>query len=526
MPENEKDKVLLLEKGKNGLLRVIFGRTMVIILLLAVQIFIMIYAFGSLVKYIPYFWGVYILTTFICILVIINRPYNPCIQVSWLILILTVPVIGIGLYLYVDTQLGYRYLNRCLNQRIQETGKLLSQDPAVLHAIEQEDGGRRGTINICRYAMQHGGFPVYVNTETEYYPMGELAFPYMLEALEGAETFIFIEYFIVREGYMWGRILKILEEKVKEGVEVRVMYDGTCAVTLLPYGYPAELEKLGIQCKMFSPLRPVLSTHYNNRDHRKIMVVDGKVGFTGGLNLADNYINLTHPYGVWKDNAIRIQGEAVQSLTMMFLQMWNIHKPGENYEAYLNKQSIVEKTAGYIMPYGDNPLDDENVAEMIYIDILNRAERYVHIMTPYLIIDNEMLTALTFAAKRGVEVILILPYISDGKAVDALAKSYYKQLIRGGVQIYEYMPGFVHSKVFVSDDVSAVVGTINLDYRSLYHHFECAVYLHRCPSVAEVEADIQQTLRESKQITEADWKRVRLYKRAAGRVLRLIAPLM
>ena len=318
--------------------------------------------------------------------------------------------------------------------------------------------------------------------------------------------------------------MDVLERKARQGVEVRVMYDGTCAVAKVPYQYPRQLEKLGIQCKMYAPLRLFMSTHYNNRDHRKILVVDGRTAFTGGINLADEYINRTARFGHWKDTGVMISGEAVRGFTMMFLQMWEVSDWREqDYRRYLEASGPVE-AEGFVLPYGDSPFDGENVSEMVYMDVLDRASEYVHITTPYLILDHEMMTALTYAAKRGVEVTIITPAIPDKKAVFAVTQSYYWELIEAGVNIYEYTPGFIHAKMFVSDGATAVVGSINLDYRSLYHHFECAALLYRSSAVAEVERDFQTTLARCRPITlEENWKPMR---RLLGWVLRPLAPLL
>ena len=318
---------------------------------------------------------------------------------------------------------------------------------------------------------------------------------------------------------------KDLEQKVQEGVEVRVLYDGTCAVALLPYSYPKQLEAIGIRCKMFAPLRPLVSTHYNNRDHRKILVIDGKVAFTGGINLADEYINRKVRYGHWKDNAILIRGEAVRSFTLMFLQMWNTECwKLEDCAPYL--KVFPAEGQGLYIPYGSCPYDSERLAEMVYMDLINRARRYVHIMTPYLVIDNEMATALTFAAKRGVDVSLILPHIPDKKYMFALAKTYYPQLLEAGVRIFEYTPGFVHAKNVVADDLYGVVGTINMDYRSMFLHFEDAVLLYRDPTLLDVKADFLATQLQCREITleqclERSWPR-RLFRS----ILRVLAPLL
>jgi cardiolipin synthase len=324
---------------------------------------------------------------------------------------------------------------------------------------------------------------------------------------------------------MWGSILEVLSRKAKEGVEVRVLYDGMNAFTNLPYNYPKQLESLGIRCKMFAPVRPFVSTHYNNRDHRKITVIDGHTAFTGGINLEDRYINIRSPYGHWKDTAVMVKGDAVQSFTMMFLQMWNYNERERIFTPYLALPEHPQKTEGYVIPYGDTPMDDENVGEMVYLDMLNRATDYAWIMTPYLIPDNELLTALQFAAKRGVDVRLILPGIPDKKTVYALSRSYYRQLLDAGVKIYEYSPGFIHSKTFVSDDETAVIGTANMDFRSLYLQFECGAWMYRTEAVNELRDDFLKTLDVCREITAADC-RYNPFIRFFQEFCRLFAPLM
>ena len=424
----------------------------------------------------------------------------------------------------MELDIGHRVLNRRLGEEMEETATLLPE-PVGLSA--EEAGAAPELAGLSRYTWAHGRFPLYRNTAVRYLPSGETSLEAMLEDLRAAKDFIFLEFFIIEEGYMWGRVLKVLEDKIREGVEVRVMYDGTCALFRLPYRYPEMLKKLGIQCKMFSPIRPVISAHYNNRDHRKILVIDGRVAYTGGVNLADEYVNINSRFGHWKDVSLRLEGDAVRSFTLMFLQMWNVNEAGDRYAHYLDAPAAGPVEApGWVLPYGDSPVDNERVGELVYTDILSCARRYVHIMTPYLILDTEMIASLTFAAKRGVEVCILLPHIPDKRYAFALAKTHYAELMQAGVRIFEYTPGFVHAKVFVSDDCKAVVGTINLDYRSFYLHFECAAYLRDVPAVADIEADFQATLAQSQEITEDDLKRIPITTRLAGWLLKVVAPVM
>ena len=372
-----------------------------------------------------------------------------------------------------------------------------------------------------------GSFPVYDETDVTYFPLGEDKFEAMLTELERAEKFIFLEYYIVDEGEMWGRVLEILTRKAAQGVDVRLMYDGTCEFYLLPGDYPEKLKGLGIQCKPFSPVRPLLSTHYNYRDHRKILVIDGHTAFTGGVNLADEYINRITRFGHWKDTAVMVRGEAARSFTLMFLQMWAVNERVPEFGKFLCAPTRHPgDPKGFVMPYADSPLDDERVGEQVYLDLLHRAQRYVHIMTPYLIIDSEMENALRYAARRGVDVKLILPGIPDKKMPYALAKTHFPGLMEAGVEIYFYDPGFVHAKSFVVDGREAVVGTINLDYRSLYHHFECACWMYGVDAVADIEADYQQTLALCTPVTEQTLRATRPGERWTGFVLKFLAPLL
>ena len=515
----EEEPVLLLDKGKQGIFHLIFGRTGVVILLLLVQLGLYLAAFMRLQEL---YYGPAILLSLVVALVEVSRRGNPSVKLSWVLLTMLAPVLTIPLYLLVNADLGHRLAHFRLREIDRETARYAPPRPDLRRELEERDPGAAG---LAAY-LERQGFPLYQNSDAKYFPLGEDMFEEVLAQLERARSFIFLEYFIIQEGYMWGRILSILERKVKEGVEVRLLYDGTCALTKVPYYYPQELEKIGIQCKMYAPLRPVVSTHYNNRDHRKILVVDGRVAFTGGINLADEYINRRVLHGHWKDTAVMVSGEAVRGFTLMFLQMWNVDtRQAEDYPRYLDVTRPMA-APGFVLPYGDRPFDGEMVGEMVYMDILNRARRYVHITTPYLIVDNEMVTALTYAAKRGVEVVLIVPAIPDKKYVYALHQVYYRELIEAGVEIREYTPGFIHAKMFVSDDTTAVVGSINLDYRSLYLHFECAALLYGAAAVADVERDFQATRAVSRTITVEDCKRRKLRWRFFGWILRPLAPLM
>lgn len=524
----DKNEIKLNKKTLGKPLRLIFGRTTYLVFALLIQLGVLFNTFQWLSDHVFYIYGGFILLSATVVIYIINKRQNPSYQLAWVIPVLVFPVFGALFYLFVELQLGTKQMDKRLDFLTKETRPYLEQDEFVMRHLSQIS---RGTASLAHYMDKYGHYPIYNRTYAEYYPLGDAMYPHLLKELRAAKRYIFLEYFIIERGEMWDSILDILKEKVSQGVEVRVMYDGMCSLTLLPYHYPKQLQKLGIKCKMFSPVRPVLSSAQNNRDHRKIVVIDGHTAFTGGVNLADEYINRKVRFGHWKDTAIMLKGDAVNSFLMMFLQMWNVtERRQENYAQYAAAPDYVYPAnlnmGGYVMPYGDSPLDEETVGQHVYIDILNEARYYVHIMTPYLILDSDMITALTFAAKRGIETIIIMPHIPDKMYAYLLARSYYAELLLAGVKIYEYTPGFVHAKVFTSDDTKAVVGTVNLDYRSLHLHFECAVYLFRNQAVDQVEADFQNTLARCQEITLEDCRQYPFPKKLAGSVLRLFAPLM
>ena len=512
------------ESRKKAFKVVIYGRILMIIALLSIQITILGLAFMWLSEDLPYVYGGFTILTAILVIYILNKNENPSFKLAWMVLLVISPVFGALFYLFVKFQLESKLINYKLLKIIDETQAHLSQDEEVINELEEVD---MQVANLAKYMVNIGGYPIYKNTDIKYFSLGEEKFEEMKKQIKKAEKFIFMEYFIVEESYMWNSILELLEDKVKEGVEVRFMYDGMCSLSLLPYDYPEFIKDKGIKCKMFSPIKPVLSTAQNNRDHRKILVIDGKIAFNGGINLGDEYINRIERFGHWKDTAVMLKGDAVKSFTLMFLQMWNINERNhDDFEKYISVAREEQNVEGYVMPYGDSPLDNENVGENVYLDILATAKKYVHIMTPYLIIDNEMMTALTYAAKRGIDVKLILPSIPDKKSAFMLARTYYPELIQAGVKIYEYTPGFVHAKVFTSDDKKAVVGTINLDFRSLYLHFECATFFYNVPTISSIEEDFQLTLTKCKQITMDDYNKLGIFYKIGGGFLKLIAPLM
>ena len=523
--QGESSGMRLLKGGKRGFFRILFSRVGLIVLLLLLQIALILAVMLWLYKLLPHFLVVQGLFVIVMVVILINSRADASSKITWLVLIMSAPLFGTLLYIYVRMDIGHRLLRDKLRGIIGETKTMLTQEPEVMERLK---AAHPEAAALDVYLNQSGCFPVYENCEVKYFPLGEDKFKELIPRLEEAKDFIFLEYFIIEEGYMWGRILEILCRKAAEGVDVRLMYDGTNEFSTLPGSYPRLLAEYGIKCRPFAPMTPFVSTHYNFRDHRKILVIDGKVAFTGGINLSDRYINIGSPYGHWKDTGIMLRGRAVDSFTLLFLQMWNMGTGECEYQKYLNAPDAEPQSPspGWVIPYGDSPLDNFRVGEMVYIDILNRAERYVHIMTPYLILDGELETALRFAAQRGVDVELILPGIPDKPVPYALAKTHYAALLEAGVKIYEYTPGFVHAKVFVSDDCKAVVGSINLDYRSLYHHFECAAYMCDTPCIADIEADFISTRAQCRKVTVESMKDIKWTTKFVGCITKAISTML
>lgn len=515
------------QKPKSVAFKIVFSHTMITVLLILVQLALFFGIFFYLGSYSTVILVFLNLLGVITLLYLINKDDMPEFKLAWAIPICLLPVFGTLLFLFVDHNFGSKNHKRQLRKQIKKSEEYLQRSDKTQQQLNRLP---RRAQAMFDYVQKIGGYPAYDGGEVTYFPMGKDKWEDLLEELEEAREFIFLEYFIVEQGEMWDSVLEILKKKVKEGVEVRVMYDGMCSIRMLPRRYPKTLRSYGIKAKVFAPILPLLSTHQNNRDHRKILVIDGRVAYNGGVNFADEYIGRKIRFGKWKDTAIKISGRAVDSFTVMFLQMWNINESAkkQEYAKYLKKinDSEVREKQGFIMPYGDGPHQKENVAENIYMDMLYTAEKYVHIMTPYFIVDKELLDAMKYAAKRGVDVKVILPHIPDKKVAFALARNNYPKLLEAGIQVYEYMPGFMHAKVFSSDDKKAIVGTINLDYRSLYHHFECATYIYDNPVVTDIERDFSKTLLECRQVDMAYYKKIPAKLRALGWIMNFFGPLM
>lgn len=526
--ENLKQKknfiLLLLRK----LLKLLFNRIFYVVFAMLIQlgwIFVMVLKIAAFSRYVDIFIGI---VGVLIVLWIVNKEINPSYKLAWTMLILSLPILGVTLYFLFGKSRIASIMDRQFVKRIEESSELMQDDPETVSGLWER---APSAAMQSHYISSASHFPVHQNTSAEYFQVGDDMFPVLVKELKQAKKYIFIEYFIINDGVMWQTILDILEQKAAEGVDVRLIYDGFGCLTTLPHKYYEELRKKGITCQVFNPFRPILNIIQNNRDHRKLCIIDGWVGFTGGINLSDEYINQKERFGHWKDTAIMLKGEAVWNMTVMFLHMWAVIGRTEekiDYEVYLPHRNHQEQFMGngFVQPFCDTPLDEEIVGENVYLNIINKARRYVYICTPYLIIDNEMMTALCLAAKNGVDVRIMTPGTPDKKLVFLLTQSYYRQLLENGVKIYEYQPGFLHAKTFVCDDEIAVVGTINLDYRSLYLHFEDGVWIYGNDVIWSMKEDFVQTLEDCHTVPLEFCKNRKIPVRIMQNVLRAFAPML
>lgn len=510
------------------LMKLLFNRIFYVAVALLIQLGWILITVWKLSAYSQYFSVGIRIVSIIVVLWIVNKNMNPSYKLGWTLLIMAAPAFGLVLYLVFGNSRIANAFQKKYEEIQRESSEYMKQDSGIIERLEKQD---YTAANQSRYISSFSGFPVHENTTAEYFQVGDDMFPVLVRELGQAKHFIYIEYFIINDGVMWQTILDILERKAKEGVDVRLLYDDFGCLTTLPHKYDRVLIEKGIKCKVFNRFRPILNIIQNNRDHRKICVIDGHTGFTGGINLADEYINQKERFGHWKDTAVMLKGDAVWNMTAMFMDMWTTLSGGKgawNFEDYLPHRYHPKpfESDGFVQPFCDSPLDREIVGEHVYLNIINRAKHYVYICTPYLIIDNEMMTALCLAAKSGVDVRIMTPGIPDKKIVFLLTQSYYEPLLEAGVKIYEYQPGFLHAKSFVCDDEVAVVGTINLDYRSLYLHFEDGVWMYRNKVIRDILADFKETLDYCHPVDLEFCRNRNIVVRAIQSILRLMAPLL
>lgn len=502
----------------------LFSRTALTLLAILLQVLIYTYIFGWLATSYLYVSLAFTVIGVFFVIIVINRDMSASYKVPWIVVLLAMPIMGVVIYLLF----GYPRLRRSQKKRfvkvLEETKKYGVLRDETMNALSGED---QIAATQAQYLFNATRMPLWRGCDTEYFASGEEAFVRLKERLKEAKKFIFMEYFIIEDGKMWGEILDILLERHLAGVEVKVMYDDFGCSGRIKHNYCDVLTEKGIDCVKFNKLTPLVTAIHNNRDHRKITVIDGEVAFTGGYNLCDEYINVTSPFGYWKDSGVMLKGEAVMNFTLMFLRQFAVWSGQTiDFDKYLSV-SPNRREDGYVLPFGDGPapIYNDTVGEEAYLNVINQAKRYVYITTPYLIVDYHITKALKAAAKRGVDVRIITPGIPDKKLVNIMTKSSYYGLIKDGVKIYEFVPGFIHAKSFVADDSIGIVGTINLDYRSLVHHFECAVWMYKTRAVSQMKVDFDNTLYKCRSI-DAKTARLKWYQKLASSVLMLFAPLM
>lgn len=518
-----------LQKGKQGfftrIAKILFHRAVLVSLFILLQLIVLAVPVIWFARYSFWFYALYLVVAVAAVLKIISGRYQAAYKIAWVVPVLTVPVFGGLMYLlYGGNKMGKRARQKMALQEEMVRTYMGRADAETTRALT-EMGGQ--ALTQSRYLEDASFSPPHIHTETTYFPLGDDMFPRMKEELEKAEKFIFLEYFIIHPGQMWNEILDILRRKAAQGVDVRVMYDDVGCLYTLPSGYDRQLQEMGIQCEVFNRYRPVVTLRLNNRDHRKIMVVDGNVAFTGGINLADEYINAIERFGHWKDTGVMLRGDAVWNFTVMFLSAWDLLREDvEDFDRFRPSLAPGQvESDGVVQPYDDSPLDDKPVGANVYHNLISKATDYVWLTTPYLVIDDDITSALCVAAQSGVDVRIITPHIPDKKIVFELTRAHYQILLEHGVRIFEYTPGFIHAKNFVVDDRYATVGTVNMDYRSLYLHFECGVWMAGSSAIADVKEDFLATQANSQEIFLEDARQFSRHKRLAHAFLRAFAPL-
>ena len=506
---------------KNGVKRLIFA--CLAILLQVIAVFLIN---GFFVEKVELFAILTRVVGALLVLFIYNESKPSAMKMTWMILMMALPIFSISFYLLVGLNGHTLKMGRRYREVDEGLLPLLASGGEPMERLDKED---HRAANISRYVKRASAYPLYDDTSITYYDDALDGLEAQKEELRKAKHFIFMEYHAIEDAESWHGILEVLVDRVNAGVEVRVFYDDMGSIGFVNTDFVDRLESVGIKAQVFNPFAPGLNVFLNNRDHRKITVIDGLVGFTGGYNLANEYFHITEPFGYWKDTGVKLVGPAVKSLTVAFLEMWNATVEGEakdaTYEQYLPEVPVCAKAQGFVQPYADSPMDSVQVGEDVYISVAEYAQDYVWFVTPYLIITDEMMRAFGLAAQRGVDVRIITPGIPDKKIVYRLTRSYYYGLVKNGVRVFEYTPGFCHAKMSVADDVLATCGTINLDYRSLYHHFENGCLYYGCDAVADTKADFERMFAESKEVTQ-DYTNPKDTARFGDLVLRLAAPLM
>ncbi|MFA7119415.1 MAG: cardiolipin synthase [Sphaerochaetaceae bacterium] len=507
------------------LLKFITGRLFLSTVLIIFQVGVLAYVITS-TSHNALWMQLFSAMSIIMTVVMLSKDENPAYKIGWMLIFMVFPLYGGVFYILFGnkkftSRISFKRESfyQAYNQGLKNVPKNEDAVWKVLAARDTDLGKQE------QYLESISGFPVCQNTAVKFYPLGEDWFVDMIEEVRKAKSFILLEFFIIEEGELWDLLLEVLLQKRWEGVEVRLMFDDLGAIQHIPNHYERKLRSLGLQVVAFNPLKPHLNIRMNCRDHRKVLVIDGNVGFTGGVNLSDEYANRKILFGHWKDYAVRLEGDAVWNLTLMFMQLW-VYSTSEELDFSRFIPTRKALSDGFVQPFGDNPLDDNNVAENAYIQIIGMAKKYVWITTPYLALDNEMITVLRICAQSNVDVRIVIPHIPDKWYAFSVSRSYYRSLIAAGVKIYEYTPGFIHAKTIISDDKVAILGTINMDYRTFYLDFENGVAFYQCSIVKEICSDLSAVFEVSHQVTEEEVRNTSLPRRLLRSVLKLTSPLI
>ncbi len=508
-------------KGENNIINNII-KIIIILLTIVLQIISFFFLYGATSTLSEYAKIIFEIIKFISVIYIIYKRQNPSYKIIWIIFLMFMPITGFVAYLLWGNNKTPKSMKKKILKEKEQSHITLKKDEIKYNSLKDKSRNKE-----AQYLYNVTKYPMYFNDETIYYKTGDECYSQLKEDLKNAKEYILIEFFIISEGKMWNEIYEILKEKSSQGVKIYLIYDSLGSLFKKPKDLKRKLEEINVKYLQFNPLTPLIRSYINYRDHRKIIVIDGKYAYTGGINIGDEYINKNSRLGHWKDCVARVKGEAIKNLISIFFKQWNINsKYPENYKELIEKIEETKTENGYIIPYSDNPQNKLNPAKNTYINIINNAKKYVYIMTPYLILDNETEETLINASLSGIDVRIITPRVPDKKLVNACTKSFYNLLLESGVKIYEYNPGFIHSKIVVSDDCVATIGTANFDFRSFYLNYECGIWIYNTKEEIKIKEDFIKTIENSEEIKIETWNKRKLNIKIIEAILRLISPLL
>ena len=497
-------------------------KLIILLIGLILQIFFIVFIYGATNTIANYAEIIFEIIKFLSIIYIIYKPVNESYKIIWIILLMFMPILGFTAYMLWGNNKTPKKLKQKILRERKKSQKILDDNEEITQSIKTKS--RKKEVDFLKNTTE---YPVYYNETTEYFDVGDKYYEQLKKDLINAKKYILLEFFIISSSKMWNEIYEILKQKRKENVKIYLIYDALGSLLKKPKNLKQQLEAINVNVLAFNPLTPVIRSYINYRDHRKIVVIDGQIAYTGGINIGDEYININSRLGHWKDCGAKITGESVKNFIVIFFKLWNLHaKKHVNYKTYIDEIETTTKNNGYILPYADDPLNKKNPSQNTYINIINNAKEYVYIMTPYLILDRETNQSLINAALAGVDVRIITPFIPDKKLVNACTKSFYGALLNAGVKIYEYKPGFIHSKIVVSDDDVAYVGTANLDYRSFYLNYECGIWIHKTKTELKIKKDFLETIENCIEIKLEVWEKRNIDIKILEALLRLISPLL